>query len=133
MADQRFDAWIPEELKTYLAERAKREGNKGMNQVLADILRAEIAREQGAIIEQQSLPVIREIVQTELRKALAIQREQIREDMSLEFTNEFKAVTRASDNRLAALLVRAIRDASISKRMIYTVLSKLVSPSFAQE
>ncbi len=46
---------------------------------------------------------------------------------------EFKAVTRASDNRLAALLVRSIRDASIAKRLIYTVLSKLVSPSFAQE
>src|SRR5690349_18384603 len=67
MGDVRLDAWIPEELKAYLADRAKRE-NRGMNQVLADLLRQEQAREQGAVIEQQSLPVLREIVQTELRK-----------------------------------------------------------------
>jgi hypothetical protein len=104
-----------------------------MNMIADELLAIGIAAKREETIEQQSIPVIREAIQTELRKALAVQREQIREDMSLEFTNEFKAVTCASDNRLAALLVRAIRDSSISKRSIYTVLSKLVSPSFATD
>jgi hypothetical protein len=105
MTDKRLDAWIPEEYKTYLAERTEKESTP-MNQLVANLIRDEMARQQGAIIEQQSLPIIREIVSTELRKLRAELRAEIREDMALEFTNEFKAVQRASDNRLAALIVR---------------------------
>lgn len=132
MADQRLDAWIPEDLKTYLAERARREDRK-MNQVLADILTAERAREQGAIVEQQSLPIIREIVSSELRKQLAQQRTDVQQDMALEFTNEMKSMQRASDNRLAALIVRACRDSSICRRLAYSMLSKSHGPKFAME
>ena len=127
MGDVRLDAWIPEELKAYLADRAKRE-NRGMNQVLADLLRQEQAREQGAVIEQQSLPVIREIVQTELRKTAAQLRSDLRDDVSL----DMKAFHTKSDNRLAALIIRATRDAALARRLIYTVLAKAEGPDFAQ-
>ena len=96
-----------------------------------ELLTQAIAIKRGEVIEQQSLPVIREIVQTELRKALAQQRQDVREDMQLEFTNEFKAVTKASDNRLAALIVRTLRDSSIVRRLSYTMLSRSFGPDFA--
>jgi hypothetical protein len=129
---KRLDVSIEEDRYNFIKGESERTGI-AMNMIADELLAIGIAAKRGETIEQQSIPVIREAIQTELRKALAIQREHIREDMSLEFTNEFKATTRASDNRLAALLVRAIRDASIAKRLIYAVLSKLVSPSFAQE
>src|SRR5437879_6099755 len=127
MGDIRLNAWIPEELKAYLADRAKQE-NRGMNQVLADLIRQEQAREQGAVVEQHSLPVIREIVQTELRKTAAQLRSDLRDDMGL----DMKALHTKSDNRLAALIVRATRDAAIARRLIYTVLAKAHGPEFAQ-
>jgi|SRR6266699_4127068 len=130
MADQRLNMWIPEELKVYLAERAKNE-ERGMNQIVVDLIRQEMARQQGAVVEQQSLPVIREIVQTELRKALAQQRSDLREDMNLEFTNELKALTRASDNRLAALMVRGLRDSNVARRLTYAMLARTHGPDFA--
>lgn len=86
---------------------------------------------KGEIIEQQSLPVIRDIVQSEVRKALAQLRTDLREDMRLEFTNEMKALARASDNRLAALLVRAIRDSNVARRLIYANLARSHGPDFA--
>jgi len=128
MGDVRLDVWIPEELKGYLADRAKQE-NRGMNQVLADLIRQEQAREQGAVVEQHSLPVIREIVQTELRKTAAQIRSDLRDDMGL----DMKALHTKSDNRLAALIVRATRDAAMARRLIYTVLAKAHGPEFAQK
>ena len=127
MGNAHLDAWIPEELKAYLVDRAKRE-NRGMDQVLADLLRQEQAREQGAVIEQQSFPVLREIVQTELRKTAAQLRRDLRDDVSL----DMKAFHAKSDNRLAALIVRATRDAALARRLIYTVLAKAHEPEFAQ-
>ncbi len=127
MGDVRLDAWIPEELKAYLVDRAKRE-NRGMDQVLADLLRQEQAREQGAVIEQESFPVLREIVQTELRKTAAQLRSDLRDDVSL----DMKAFHTKSDNRLATLIVRATRDAALARRLIYTVLAKAHGPEFAQ-
>jgi hypothetical protein len=127
MGDVRLDAWIPEELKAYLVDRAKRE-NRGMDQVLADLLRQEQAREQGAAIEQQSFPVLREIVQSELRKTAAQLRQDLRDDVSL----DMRAFHTKSDNRLAALIVRAMRDAALARRLIYTVLAKAHGPEFAQ-
>jgi hypothetical protein len=128
MGEIRLNAWIPEELKAYLADRAKHE-NRGMNQVLADIIRQEQAREQGAVIEQHSLPVIREIVQTELRKTAAQLRSDLRDDVGL----DMKTVQTKSDNRLAALIIRATRDAAIARRLIYTVLAKAHGPEFAHK
>lgn len=130
MTDKRLDAWIPEDLKSYLAERAERE-NRGMNLVLADLIRQEQAREQGAIIEQQSLPIIREIVRSELRLQLADLRQHLQDDMAFEFTTRLKEVIQKNTNRLAALIMRPTRDSAVVRRMIFTVLSKAHGPDFA--
>jgi hypothetical protein len=130
MEDKRIDAWIPGDCKDYLMERAKQE-DRSMNQLLAELIQQERAREQGAVIEQQSLPVIREIVQSELRKQLAQQRLDLREDMHLEFVNEIKTLLRASDNRIAAFLVKIFRHANIGQRLIYTVLARAHGSDYA--
>jgi hypothetical protein len=128
--DKRLDVWIDEELKSYVSNKAKN-GDKSMSQIISELIQKEMIREKGDIIEQQSLPVIREIIDTSLQKHLAQYRINVREDMQLEFTNEFKAITRASDNRLAALIVRALRDSSIARRLMYAMLSRSFGPDYA--
>ena len=132
MTEKRLDVWIPEELKTYLYERAERE-NKGMNLVIADFIREAQAREQGAIIEQQSLPIIREIVRSELRLQLAELRSNLRDDMLFECTHRLKEVIQKNTNRLAALIMRPARDSAVVRRMVFTVLAKAYGRDFAQE
>lgn len=129
---KRLDAMISADLYDYIKAESDQTGIP-MNMITDDLLTRAIAYKRGEVIEQQSIPVIREAIQTELRKATAQLREGIREDMSLEFTNEFKAVVRASDNRLAALLVRACRDTIIGRRLLYTLLAKLYGPDFAMQ
>jgi hypothetical protein len=129
---KRLDVQIDEERYSYIKDTSDTNGTP-MNIIADELLAIGIAVKRGEVIEQQSLPVIREIINSELRKAFSTQRETIREDMALEFTNEFKAITRASDNRLAALIVRTLRDANISRRLMYTMLAKAYGASFATQ
>jgi hypothetical protein len=127
---KRLDVHIDEERYEYIKGVSDRSGTP-MNVIADELLAIGIAVKRGEVIEQQSLPVIREIVDTSLRKHLARQRETIREDMQLEFTNEIKAISRASDNRLAALIVKTLRDANIARRLMYTILAKAYGSQFA--
>src|SRR6266566_7366588 len=129
---KQLNVWIDADLKDTLTERADREG-KTMKDLVEGILRQDVARERGEMIEQQSLPVISEIIDTKLRKYLAQLRTDLREDLRLEILEEVKTITRNSDNRLAELIVRAVRDAGIIRRVLYALVAKMVSPAFAQE
>lgn len=130
MQKDRLNIYINPTLSATIRELAGNEEQK-ISKLAEELLEIGLSVKRGEVIEQQSLPVIRDIVQSELRKATAQLREGFREDMSLEFTNEFKAVQRASDNRLAALLVRACRDSITGRRLIYTLLAKMYGPDFA--
>ena len=130
MIKKRLDVQIQAENYDYIKEESNKSGMT-MNAIADELLTRAIAFRRGEIIEEQSLPVIREIVQTELRKGLAQQRQDMREDMQLEFTTEFKAITRASDNRLAALIVRTLRDSSIVRRLTYAFISRSFGADFA--
>ncbi|GCF12043.1 hypothetical protein [Dictyobacter arantiisoli] len=132
MIKKRLDAQIRAENYDFIKAESEQRGIP-MNTITDDLLTQAIAIKRGEVIEQQSLPVIREIIQTEVRKGLAQQRQDIREDMQLEFTNEFKAISRASDNRLAALIVRTLRDSSIVRRLAYTILSRSFGADFASK
>jgi hypothetical protein len=132
MLRKRLDVQIDAERFDYIKSESDRTG-KAMNVISDELLSIGIALKRGEIIEQQSLPVIREIVDTALRKHLAAQRTAIQEDMSLEFTNEIKAISRNSDNRLAALIVRTLRDANIARRLMYTLLAKAYGADFAMK
>ncbi len=132
MEKKRLDVWIHAGLRDYVAQEAMREG-RPMNALADDLLAHAIAHRQGEVIEQQSLPIIREIIQTELRKATAQLRTDLREDLQVELVAEIKAIGRRSDDRLAALLVRAIRDAQISRRLVFVLLAKTFGTQFATE
>ena len=44
-----------------------------------------------------------------------------------------KTVSRNSDDRLASLIVRAVRDAGIIRRLLYALVAKTFGLEFAQE
>ena len=126
-----LNIWIPKDLKDYLSERSKRDNKPGMNVLVAELIRQERAREQGKALEQQSLPIIQEIMRHEVRQALAEHRRDLRSDRVLAL-DEQRDYFRTSFDRLAGLAVHAIRNAGIGRRLTYTLLAKTYTPAFAQ-
>jgi hypothetical protein len=126
-----LNVWIPKDLKDYVSDRAKRDNKQGMNVVVAELIRQERAREQGGIIEQQSLPVLQEMIREEVRQALAEHRRESRADRLLEL-NEQRDYLRRGFDRMAALIVHAIRNAGIGRRLSYSLLAKAYGSTFAQ-
>lgn len=59
---KRLDVAISTDLRDFIAEEAERTG-KPMNTVTDELLSHAVAYRRGEVIEQQSLPIIREIVQ----------------------------------------------------------------------
>ncbi len=129
---KQLNVWIDGDLKDALSERAEREGKK-LKELVEHILRQDVARERGEIIEQQSLPVISDIIDSRLRKATAQLRADLLEDMHLEILEAIKTMIRNSDNRLASLIVRAVRDAGIIRRLLYALVAKTHGAAFATE
>src|SRR6266566_5928 len=118
-----LNVWISVEAKQYLDERCKQEGCH-LNEQIENYIRQNMAIHHGEIIEQQSLPVISEIVDTTLRKYTAQLRADLRDDMRLDILEPMKTVSRNSDDRLASLIVRAVRDAGIIRRLLYALVAK---------
>lgn len=131
MEEKQLNVWIDSSLKDALTERAKRE-KKSVTDLTEDILRQDMARQNGEVIEQQSLPIIREIVTMELRKGMAQLLRDLRDEMHVDLMEEIKTVSSHSDDRLTKLIVRAVRDAGISRRLVIAHLSKAYGPDFAR-
>jgi hypothetical protein len=133
MAEQRkrLDMTIRADLRDYVEEEHIRTG-RPMNYIVDDLLEFAIAHRRGEIIEQQSLPVIRDIVESALRRTKAELRAELREDMRLEILEALKEIIRKSTDRVIALVLRAVRDAAIIRRLVYTIIAKAYSPEFAQ-
>jgi len=127
-----LNVWISEEAKGYLDERYQQEG-RHFNEQIEEYIQHAMAVHRGELVEEQSLPVIREVVDSTLRKYTAQLRTDLREDLRLEILEEVKTITRNSDNRLAALIVRAVRDAGIVRRVLYALVAKTFGSAFAQE
>ncbi len=66
-------------LRAYIAQRAKQE-KRGRNQIIADLIRQDMAQRSGQFVEHNSLMVMREMVAAELRQAHAQLRYDLRED-----------------------------------------------------
>ena len=122
MADKQLNIWIPEDLKVYLASRAEQE-KQGMNSIVSDLIREDMARRSGAIVEEQSLPVIREIVASELRQMHAQLRRDLRFDRERE-ADVFRDFLLKQVNRLVGLIVQAIRNASYAYRFGFTLIAR---------
>ncbi len=129
---KRLDVAISSDLRDFIAEESDRTG-KPMNIVTDELLSHAVAHRRGEMIEQQSLPIIREIVQSELRKSMAQLLTDLREALLIELFDDIKAIVRKSDHHIVSFIVRLMRDTGISRRMIYAFTAKLVSPSFASQ
>jgi hypothetical protein len=127
-----LNIWISKEAKEYLDERYEQEGMHLYEQI-ESYIRRDMAAHGGEVMEQQSLPVISEIVDTTLRKYTAQLRADLREDMQLDLLEAMKTMMRNSDNRLASLIVRAVRDAGIIRRLLYALVAKTFGPEFARD
>jgi hypothetical protein len=132
MQKDRLNLYLSPALCSTIREMAGNEDER-ISKVAEELLALGLSVKRGEMLERDSLPMIRNIVQTELHKAHAQLRLHLREDMQLELTNELKPLFRASDNRLAALLVKVFRHANIAQRLVYTVLAKMSSPDYARQ
>src|SRR5690242_17695253 len=89
MADKQLNIWIPEALRNYLAQRSEQE-HRGMNTIVAELIREDMARHNGELSEQSSLAVIRDIVASELQKTRAQLRLELREDRECEAESQLE-------------------------------------------
>jgi hypothetical protein len=135
MLRKRLDANIPADLHAALNDQAQ-EQNRTVTNVAIGYLRAGIARDKGEVIEQQSLPVLREIVQSELAKAIAQIQAGLREEFGRqlqEVQSELKRLNAQNTSRLAALQIKSLREAGVSRRLVTMLAETSVSATFSQE
>jgi DNA-binding phage protein len=133
---KQLNVWLPENLKIYLDERAKRE-NKHRKTIIIELLEQDRARQQGELVEQESLPLFREALQTEMRKFLALQRSNLQDDLDDLFQKIMSELEELVPpyilTRIAKLMTRAVRDGGINRHLLYSSLSKAHGPQFAEK
>jgi len=132
MADneKQLNIWLPVELHVYVSRRAKQE-KRGRNQIIADLIRQDMAQRDGQLVEHNSLIVMREMMAAELRQAHAQLRRDLREDREHEAESHREWVRKLVD-RLAGLIIMAIRNSGIGRRLSFTLLSKAHGTDFAK-
>jgi hypothetical protein len=126
---QRFNLYFSSDIATAIRELA---GNtRQQSRVVEELIRLGLSLKNGEVVAQRSLPVIHEIIDTALRNTQEQLRVDLREDMQrqsqeskADIIAEMKARERRSDDRLASLIIRAIREGGISRRMLFTYLAK---------
>src|SRR6476646_7515086 len=103
--EKQLNVWIDENLKEALSERAQHE-KKTLKELIEDILRQETARYNGEQIEQQALPLLRDIMQHiihyEMYKGMAHLEAEIHDYLDAEFSSQ-KATIQRSNNKIASL------------------------------
>jgi hypothetical protein len=134
MAEQRkrLDMTIRADLRDFVEGEATRTGQP-IDYVVDELLEFAITHRRSELIEQQSLPVIRDIVESALRRTKAELRAELREDMRLEILEALKVAIRKSTDGVIALVLRAMRDAAIIRRLVYTIIAKAYTPDFARQ
>ena len=115
---------VENNLKDGLSDQAKR-SKKSEATLLEEYIAAGLARDNGQLIEQNSLPALREAVRSEFNACM----DQLYERLS----HDLQQSARKSDDRLAALIVKAARSAGIAQRMLFSLASKLVNYEFAMK
>ncbi|MBA2393055.1 MAG: hypothetical protein H0V70_09955 [Ktedonobacteraceae bacterium] len=91
--------------------------------ILENYIAAGLARDSGELIEQNSLPAIRQAIREEVAKAM--------QELYQQLSTDLQKSARRSDDRLAALIVKAARYSGIGQRMLYSLMAKTVNPDFA--
>lgn len=130
MAKQ-LNVWVQDEYRDYIAERAEQE-NCGMNKIIADLIREDMARRQGAFTQAATLEVWQEMLIKELHQTHAQLRQQLREDRAEE-REDVQGYLKKQFDRLAGLTISAIRNGGIARRLVFTTLAKAHGGQFARE
>ncbi len=130
MPDKQLNVWIRDDLRDALKELAEQQG-RTMTAVVEEFLALGLARVRGELLEQQALPAVREAIDTEVGKANVQLYNALHELLRTELLAEIRMHSKKDHDRLAALLIRAIREGGIARRMIYPLLAKAVSAEFA--
>src|SRR5690348_15283174 len=126
MPEQQLNVWIPEEYKNALVQRAKRE-DRSVKAIIVELIEQDLARQRGEVIEQQSLPLLREMIVTEVRKAVA----QLRQDLLDDIRREVIGTMQNSHTRLSKLVTRTVRDSGVIRRLLYALVAKFAGIAFA--
>jgi hypothetical protein len=132
MSNVQLNVWIDKKYKDQLEQWKQQTNKPGMNIIIEELIEAEMARQSGKVIEQESLPVIREIVRSEIQEATAQLRRELRLDREIEQT-ALRDHLRKGFDRLAALTIHSIRNSGIGLRLTYTALAKASTPEFAKK
>jgi CRP-like cAMP-binding protein len=122
MAKKQVGLRVEGRLKDGLQDQAKRSG-KPETTLLEEYIAAGLARDNGELVEQNSLPAIRVAVKEEVAKAM--------QELYQQLSTDLQKSARRSDDRLAALIVKAARYSGIGQRMLYSLMAKTVNPDFA--
>jgi|SRR5579859_1509593 len=138
--EKQLNVWIDEQMKEALTRRAQQKA-LSVKQLIQYMISQEVAEYQAEIMEKQALPMIRDLVQSELRKALDQHLGKLQEDFHTEIVLPMKKTIRQSNERtskhiserIAALSVRTVRDGSINRHLIYAHLAKSHGSVFARE
>lgn len=122
-----LNVWIGSSSRATLTTLAQ---GKHLNTFIEELIQQEAARRKGEILDTKTLPVMREMIQQEFLRVIADLQLNLREEMhrqnqegKADIIAEMKARERRSDDRLASLIIRAIREGGISRRMLFTYLA----------
>jgi hypothetical protein len=119
---KRLDIRIEEDLRDGV-ELLSRQNGQTLTAVVERYVRDGLARDNGELVEQQSLPEIRKAVREEVGKAI----QELRGDLLVDLQKSVKR----GDDRLAGLILKGVRYAGIGQRMIYSLIAKTSGAEFA--
>src|SRR4029077_15731502 len=105
MEIKQLNVWIAEEYRNWVADRAENE-QCGMNKIISELIRDDIARKKGAFTQDATVAMLQEMLVKELHLAHAQLRQQLREDRAEESENR-QAFLKKQVDRLAGLTVHA--------------------------
>jgi hypothetical protein len=125
-----LNVWIERRTKAALAQQAKLE-QRSMAAIVEELIQRYTSQQQADLIEGQSLPLIREVVVTEIRKALTRHRLDLGEDMQLIILEAVKLCIRQSVEQLARHIGRAVRVGMINRRLTHTLISRAYGEEYA--
>jgi hypothetical protein len=112
---------IPANLRDRIDTQVQR-NETNLTALMVRYIEEGLARDAGTLMESSSLPEVRQAVSDELEKGL----ERLHESLCM----DLQKAARRSDDRLAALIVKAAKSAGIAQRLIYTVLFVLRGHEF---
>ena len=128
---KRLDVDLPAETRDALTVEAQVKSTT-VTALATTYIQRGLSQEQAERLESQSLPLLREAVQAEMRQMAA----QIRHDLRAEldqFLKELRQLLSQSTNRQAALQVKALREDEITRRLLVLLAERLLSATQAQE